>query len=146
MIRKNFAIAIFAGVASAFERCSTWNDMPNSILSIDLDSFDLDAVDRVEKNGFELSRGGYLTFVVSGNPTTGFEWDATQAATNGMFEVCGEYVADEAPEHYAGVGGTYYFTIKAGDSVGDGSFDIAYDREWDELAPYWGYSIPIHVV
>ena len=36
------------------------------------------------------------------------------------------------PEDWVGVGGTYYFTVKAGDASGDAFFNVLVDSKWDE--------------
>ena len=53
---------------------------------------------------------------------------------------------EDNPEENLDVGGTFYFTIKAGRAAGDGTFKIVYDDSGDDRGTCWGYSIPIHVV
>ena len=73
-----------------------------------------------------MEAGDQLRFQVAGNPTTGYEWVLNEDSDNGLFDVERKYVADDAPPHYTGVGGTYYFTITAGETTGDGAFEISY--------------------
>ena len=92
---KFFAVAMaLIGLASAYEKCSSMSDMPADILTVDLGNLNWKAIDAIRKNGVQLSHDGYLRFSIAGNPTTGFQWDVNTVATNGIFEVCGDYVVD----------------------------------------------------
>ena len=62
-----------------------------------------------------------------------------------MFEVKETYRRDDAPENYYGVGGTYFFTLTAGEKSGNGVFEITYKRSWEEGNGLVAYSIPIQV-
>ena len=52
---------------------------------------------------------------------------------------------DDAPRGYTGVGGTYFFTLTAGEKSGKGVFEIVYKRSWEEGNGLIAYSIPILV-
>ena len=61
-----------------------------------------------------------MRFSVLGNPTTGYQWHYNDSENNKLFHVERNYVQDviEGCEHCVGVGGTYYFTVTASDSIG----------------------------
>ena len=62
-----------------------------------------------------------------------------------MFKVKETYLGDDAPEGYTGVGGTFFFTLTAGEQSGTGMFEITYRQYWEEGNGMITYSIPIHV-
>ena len=62
-----------------------------------------------------------------------------------MFDVQETFVFDDAPEGYTGVGGTYYFTLTAGEESGTGAFEISYERSWEEDNALAAFRIPIQV-
>ena len=90
--------------------------MEQPLLTIDIGMLSWsDGIEALEESGMPLPKGNQIRFKVRGNPTTGYEWVVNEAAANGLFTVERKYVRDEAPERYVGVGGTYYFTLTAGD-------------------------------
>ena len=107
-------------------------------LIIDLDLLDSDVKGIFETNGFTIPSGETLTFKVSGNPTTGYEWHFQEEATEGAFDVVENYTMDPIEEYqkgYTGIGGTYTWTLTANEDaeVGDlGVFRIAESRDWED--------------
>ena len=89
-----------------------------------------------------------LNFAVHTNPTTGFIWHYENADENAeLFTVEKHYTQDEAPEGYTGVPGITVFTLTAGDSVGEGIFEIWKGREAEgEEGFIKALRLPIHVV
>ena len=70
-----------------------------------------------------------------GNPTTGYMWEASEEKANGAFEIERTYIMDtvqgEDTEFWAGIGGTYYFTLSAtSNGAADGNFHIRYGRSY----------------
>ena len=101
--------------------------------------------------GIELEQGQAVRFSVSGNPTTGYSWNLNEAADHDdVFSVSMSYETDVPPEggeFWTGIGGTYYWTVEAGDEAGEGVFHIWHGQKWSgaERAIYQ-FEIPIHVV
>ena len=112
---KTFALTMFACLTQAFAPCSSseWDSVPTHVMTVELDSFDKKALASFQSKGVGIYVNGYLRFSVAGNPTTGFMWENIEDASNGLFEVCGDYKMDTNPEEFLGVGGTFYFTLKA---------------------------------
>lgn len=71
-----------------------------------------------------------LVVEVKGNPTTGYEWKATQ--TNDIIDVKNDYKEDAHEEGMTGVGGTYTFTVKANEGkTGTCTLQLSYLRDWE---------------
>ena len=88
-----------------------------------------------------------MRFKVSGNPTTGYQWNINEDEINGAFTYKRTYKSNPSPRFYTGVGGTYYFDITAGDSGSNGKFEIAYYRPWESANHAFNkHSIPINVM
>ena len=120
----------------------------DGIFTIDLESMNKIGLAVLTKAGVPIEVGASLRFQVRGNPTTGFEWIVNDEAALGLFTIENLYVPDPAPAGWTGVGGVYYFTIKAGSDVGKGSFKIEYKQPWDSEneSPLQSYTIPVQVV
>ena len=94
-----------------------------------------------------------MRFSVRGNPTTGYMWEVNEEATKGAFTVERDYIKDpigEGEESSTGVGGTFFFTLTAGDSVPDEDvfFQIGYMRNWETENvddAEWKIKLPIHL-
>ena len=71
--------------------------------------------------------GSDLTFVIEGNPTTGYQWQLKTESDS--FTVEGDYGQKDAPEGMVGVGGNYRFDISF---LKDGDFTLkfTYLRSW----------------
>ena len=87
-----------------------------------------------------------------GNPTTGYEWKASEEHANGAFEIERTYIMDKNPGHnddevWAGVGGTYYFTVTApSNGQSDELFHIWHARSFEsENEAMSVIEFPIHV-
>ena len=97
--------------------------------------------------GFTIPENETITFKVSGNPTTGYEWNHLE---DEAFDVERDYYQDEVKpwqRGYTGIGGTYYFTLSANEGAeqGDkGVFSIAYSRSWEDRNVD-SYTYPIHI-
>ena len=73
--------------------------------------------------GFTIKEDETITFKVSGNPTTGYEWYYMEDANGEAFDVESDYIQDEIKpwqRGYSGIGGTYYFTLSASEGVNKG--------------------------
>ena len=91
-------------------------------LIIDLDQVAADTLVKqvFEEYGLTIPIDETLTFKVSGNPTTGYEWHYNDDVVNDAFVVTEEYVMDTVEdwqEGYTGIGGTYYFTLSASEGA-----------------------------
>ena len=85
-------------------------------LIIDLDQMQSDTKRVFADTGFTIPAEKTLTFKVSGNPTTGYEWHYVETENGAAFDVVEDYIMDPVPEgheDYTGIGGTYYFTLSA---------------------------------
>jgi predicted secreted protein len=81
--------------------------------------------------------GKTYSIPLRGNPTTGYGWFAsvvdssivtiTNVNSNGGSK---DYVTDPAPAGFAGVGGTYYFTV-LGLRAGKTTITFQYKRPWE---------------
>ena len=93
--------------------------------------------------GIYLEHGKEIRFSLSCNPSTGYEWNVK---ADDAFTVTQDFILDPAgfEEGMVGVGGTCYFTLKAGEEAGDGSFSLSYERSWEE-GNLGDHEFPIHV-
>ena len=148
---KGFTIAALATLTQAFTQCDPNAIASNGILTFHLSKMNEAAINKLSVRGFSITASHGIRLAVEGNPTTGFEWDLVQGTndTNGVFDVCGDYYPDESNPMADGIGtgtgGTYYFTITAGEASGTGTFSIAYSRDWETIAPEDSFTIPVHV-
>ena len=114
----------------------------------------LERLDMIVEHGLVIKRNATILLLVEENPSTGYEWVIDHTATNGLFSISDEFVRADDSENL-GVPGRKEFTLKFGDSIGDGKFRIAQSRPWenwtvDQIEKYgdeWNYiSISIKVV
>ena len=141
----NFAIVLssaFAATCAASQLPTDQDD--NLITTIFLDEYNQLQLAVLIAAGFFVERDDSLRLALIGNPTTGYEWSVNEDNTNGAFTVTKEYVQDEVPEGFTGVGGMYYFTIEAGSEIGDGSIGLTYSRA-DDLNATKQFEFPVHI-
>ena len=100
--------------------------------------------------GFTIPENETITFKVSGNPTTGYEWHYVETENGAAFDVVEDYIMDPVPEgheDYTGIGGTYYFTLSASQEAEKGNsswFTISESRDWEEY-DIQSYTFPIYI-
>ena len=149
---KAFSLAVLGAIANAYSEC-----MPNAYLgapiptTIVLDQMDETVQGYVEKTGVPINKSHPVRFAVSGNPTTGYQWDVAEDtnANNSIpvYNVCGTYAMTSANgQPMMGSGGTYYFTVTSNDLTGTDTLVLEYAQSWSTAAPAKTYTIPIRVV
>lgn len=79
----------------------------------------------------QLKVGDELAVHLTGNPTTGFTWQATIVPDCLSLKGEAEYAQDEVPQGMAGVGGTFSFRLTA-TKPGTGTVRFAYARPWEK--------------
>lgn len=92
----------------------------------------------------EVEAGQEFTIVLSGNPSTGFTWEAKDLDTT-MFELVGEpeFVSDDPG--LVGAGGTLTLTFKAL-QAGTVPLTLVYHRPWEtDVEPIDTFSVTVTV-
>ena len=140
MLRSTIALSLSACAAA------NWATLSNNIATIDLGSLTKAQSAAFKETGFQVARNGSIRFEAHSNPSTGYAWHVKEDMANGAFTVEENWVRDDAPEGYVGVGGTRYWTISASEEVGDGTFAIWLGRSWEgEKHAMNVHEFPIHI-
>ena len=141
----NFAIVLSSAFAATCAASQVLTDQDDDIITtVFLDELNKFQHAVLKSTGFFVERDDSLRLALIGNPTTGYGWNVNESNANGAFTVTKEYVQDEVPEGFTGVGGMYYFTIEAGSEIGDGSIGLTYSRA-DDLNATKQFEFPVHI-
>ena len=137
---RSLAIASFAMLAFAeqdFEphritMASEQIKMEEQILTLFLDELPSNNQESLQKNGVSLYPGQSFRFAVEGNASTGYTWNYVESAENSaLYSLETMYIMHDQPTNYTGVGGKFYFTLTAGDQLGEGNFEIWHGHAWE---------------
>jgi putative hemolysin/predicted secreted protein len=92
----------------------------------------------------DIAQNTRFAIQLKGNPTTGFEWNAT--VSPGLEIVSSDYQQDKTPREMVGVGGTVTWILVAKD-LGSQKFSASYRRSWEPVTGNeTAYNVTINVV
>ena len=84
-----------------------------------------------ELNGTPASKVGEVVEIrTKGNPTTGYEWEASMSENSTLKLLDSTYITDPNAEDLDGVGGTYIWYVTS-DVAGTYAFNASYGRSWE---------------
>ena len=81
----------------------------------------------------ELARGAHLVVALEGNPSTGFDWKATEALP-AQLTAESDSLESTAASGVVGAGGLRVFTYTT-TAAGTGVLDLEYVRAWEKGVP-----------